>query len=170
MQYDIERIRLEMEVIPAWDSQIMLQTVEGCTDPMYGTGSLLDFMHKNAEHDFTVPLWDMPYTNSIMEELGLYRTRLLRLEPRQNYTYHKDPTKRLHIPIKTSKDCFFIIEDEVHRYPDDGRAVIIDTTKKHTAVNASKVDRIHLVGCLGKSNKEYNSLKRNGVQSPFSLV
>ena len=42
----------------------------------------------------------------------------------------------------------FIIDDMVYRYPADGRHHLIDTTKMHTAINASTEERIHLVGCV----------------------
>ena len=44
--------------------------------------------------------------------------------------------------------CFFVIDDKITRYPADGNWYIVDTTKKHTALNASWNDRIHLVGNL----------------------
>jgi len=41
-----------------------------------------------------------------------------------------------------------IVDDQLHRLPADGSIYIIDTTKNHTAVNASREDRIHIVGCI----------------------
>ena len=113
---------------------------------MYGTGWLKDLSH--AEEDFTEALFDIPYTNSVIESLGMTRTRVMRLEQKTCYSYHKDPTKRIHIPIITNVDCLMIIDDEIIRYPADGSYYVMDTTKMHTAVNASYEDRIHLVGCI----------------------
>ena len=76
------------------------------------------------------------------------RSRLMKLEPFHCYSYHRDASKRIHIPLITNERCMFIIEDEVHRYPADGNSYIIDTTKMHTAINASYEDRYHIVGCL----------------------
>ena len=64
------------------------------------------------------------------------------------YSYHKDPTKRIHIPLITNDKCFMVIDDIVHRYPADGNYYISDTTKMHTAVNGSWEDRVHIVGCI----------------------
>jgi len=41
-----------------------------------------------------------------------------------------------------------IIDDEIIRYSADGNYYIMDTTKMHTAVNASFEERIHIVGCI----------------------
>ena len=167
LQYDLDKILLEVETyIPKWidgrEDQIMLQTVPDCDDPYYGTGALNQFSTKHAEHHFVEPMFPgMEYTNSILEEHNLYRTRLLRLKPQRNYTYHHDPTKRWHLPLISNYECFFIIDDEVHKFPADGRCHIIDTTKEHTAINASKHDRIHIVGCFGPSNKKYKKLLSN---------
>ena len=145
-QYDIERILLELELLPEYDTQISLQTIKGETDYNYGTGRLDNLEHK--EKDFIVPLFDMPYTNSIIKDLGMYRTRVMRIHSKTCYSYHQDPTMRIHIPLITNDKCFMVIDDKVIRYPADGNHYIVDTTKMHTAVNASWEERIHIVGCF----------------------
>ena len=82
-QYDIERILLELELLPEYDTQISLQTIKGETDYNYGTGRLDNLEHK--EKDFIVPLFDMPYTNSIIKDLGMYRTRVMRMHYKTCY-------------------------------------------------------------------------------------
>ena len=145
-QYDIERILLELELLPEYDTQISLQTIKGETDYNYGTGRLDNLEHK--EKDFIVPLFDMPYTNSIIKDLGMYRTRVMRMHSKTCYSYHQDPTQRIHIPLVTNDKCFMVIDDEIIRYSADGNYYIMDTTKMHTAVNASFEERIHIVGCI----------------------
>ena len=146
MSIDIERILLELESLPEYEDQISLQTVEGNTDPFYGSGCLKYLSHN--EKDFNVPIYDIPYTNSVIETLGMTRTRVMRLEQKTCYSYHKDPSKRVHIPLITNENCFMVISDQIIRYPADGSHYVMDTTQKHTAVNASWEDRIHIVGCL----------------------
>jgi len=146
MSVDIERILLELEQLPEYDTQIGLQTVPGITDPFYATGRITDKEHK--ETDFTEFLFDLPYTNSILKENKVYRARVMRMKPKTCYTYHQDWTKRLHIPLITNDSCFLIVDKEVMNLPADGSIYIIDTTKFHTAVNASLEERIHIVGCL----------------------
>ena len=90
----------------------------------------------------------MPYINSIIKDLKMYRTRVMILKPRTCYTYHKDTTKRIHIPLVTNDKCFFIINSIVKQYPADGNYYVVDTTQMHTAINASKEDRIHIIGVI----------------------
>lgn len=147
MKVDVQKILLELKNLPEYGSQISLQGVEGINDYFYGTGKGSELKHE--EKDFIVPNFpSMEYTNSVIKELKMFRTRVMRMEHKTCYTYHKDPTQRLHIPLITNDDCFMIIEDKVYRYPADGSYYLIDTTKKHTFVNASFDCRIHLVGCV----------------------
>ena len=78
----------------------------------------------------------------------MYRARVMNLKSKTCYTYHKDISKRIHIPIETNKDCFIIINKEVKHYPADGNYYVVDTTQYHTALNASMLDRIHIVGAI----------------------
>lgn len=147
MPININKILLELESLPEYDTQISLQTVEGCTDYNYGTGPItLNDPHK--EEEFIIPLFDIPYTNSIIKNLNMFRSRVMRLKYRTCYSYHYDATKRIHIPLITNENCFMVIDDKVYRYPADGNYYTIDTTKMHTAVNASWDERIHIVGCI----------------------
>lgn len=143
---DIEKILLEIDrFIPNYENQISLQGVFGNTDASYGTGRLEKLSH--IETDFIEPLFpEMIYTNSIIKQLGMFRTRIMRLRPYQCYSYHIDPSPRIHIPLITNENCFMIIDDVLYRYPADGNYYLADTTKIHTFVNASLEDRIHIVG------------------------
>jgi len=147
MPIDIKRILLELEYLPEYDTQIMLQGVNGILDPFYGIGNLKTADH--YEEEFHFPLFEkLEYTNKIIKDLRIVRTRVMKMKPKTCYTYHRDWTKRLHIPLITNENCMFIIDDEVKRYPADGNYYIVDTTKMHTAINASFEERIHIVGCL----------------------
>ena len=140
---DIDHILLELESLPEYDTQLSLQVTSSGSS---GEGKLnnLNFLEK----DFNVFAYDLPYTNSILSELGMYRTRLMNMKPKTCYSYHWDPTKRMHIPLITNENNFFVIDDEVSRYPADGSYYLVDTTKKHTFVNASFENRLHIVGCV----------------------
>tara|TARA_X000001316_G_C922229_1_gene37177 strand:+ start:2086 stop:2574 length:489 start_codon:yes stop_codon:yes gene_type:complete len=155
---DIDRILLELQPLEhLFDNQgqILLQFPE-----QYNKWS--DFMSWNQdkkqwhpieglkEQHFTKFAYPekMPYTKLVLEDLGMYRTRAMNLRSKSCYSYHKDPTKRIHIPLVTNDNCFIIVDDILHRYPADGNHYVVDTTKQHTAVNASWEERIHLVGCF----------------------
>ena len=87
--------------------------------------------------------------NALYEEYGVLRGRFMMLGMKKCLTYHKDNTPRLHIPLVTDDKCFMVIDDKVCRIPYGG-VYKVDTTKRHTAINASKILRTHLVFCLPK--------------------
>jgi hypothetical protein len=86
--------------------------------------------------------------NKIQEKYSVYRTRFMLSEPKTNLTWHRDVSKRIHIPIYTNENCFMVIENSVVKLP-AGNTYLVDTTKYHTAINASNSSRVHLVACLG---------------------
>lgn len=149
MSLDLEKIKKELQTLPSYDEQISLQGTKDNLDPFFGTGKF-DEKYKidMKETDFTIPLFNIPYINSIIKELKMYRTRVMNLKFKTCYSYHKDLSKRIHIPIKTNKNCFIIIDKKVEHLPADGNYHIVDTTQYHTAVNASWENRIHLVGII----------------------
>ena len=103
---------------------------------------------KGKETDFDTPIFDIPYINSIIKDLNLYRTRVMNMKSKSCYTIHRDWTKRIHIPVITNEHCFLIVNNEIKHYPADGNHYLVDTTQLHTAVNASRENRIHIVGVV----------------------
>ena len=143
---DIDRILVELEMHVPKARQVALQGIKDNNDPFYGIGRLSEVSHR--EDEFIVPNFNMEYTNLVLKKLGMYRSRLMTMRETSCYSYHKDPTKRIHIPLITNDKCFMVIDDIVHRYPADGNYYIVDTTKMHTAINGSWEDRVHIVGCI----------------------
>lgn len=147
MRIDINKILEEIKDLEYRDNQICLQGTEESADPYLGTGLLTSI--KGPESNFTVPLFDLPYTNKILVDLKMYRTRLMKLMPKTCYSLHADPTKRIHVPLITNEKCLMVVDNEAFHIPADGNYYIIDTTKKHTAINGDfNLERIHLVGCF----------------------
>lgn len=148
---DVDRILLELEQIseyeqlPEYDYQIGIQGVHANSDPFESCGMRSN--QKHPEKDIKVPLFNMPYTNSLMEKYGLVRTRIMKMEERSCYTWHRDSSIRLHIPLITNDFCFFVVEDKVVRM-EAGKAYVLDTRRFHTAANASFETRVHLVGAI----------------------
>lgn len=144
--YDIDKILAEIAMLPKFDRQLYLQTDKLETD-VYSPGAWKNI--DAIEHTFTVPVfYNIPYINNIINDLKLVRTRILVLPGRTNYLWHKDNTKRLHIPLITNPHCFFIFEDGIVHFPADGRCYIADTRKYHNAMNSSVDTRIHIVGAI----------------------
>ena len=145
-QYDLEKIKKELDILPNYDKQLYLQGYSADMDPEESVNNGYDV--DNTEHTYNIFLFELPYINSIITEHKLIRTRLMKMAPKACYLWHKDLTKRLHIPVKTNTHCFLLIDNDRIHIPATGEAYIIDTTKKHTAVNCSKESRTHIVGAL----------------------
>jgi hypothetical protein len=148
MKYDLDLIKKELLTLPEFTSQIYLQGDREDMDPFEPTIGSNYLMVDQTEHDYNIPLFNIPYINSIIKDYNLVRTRVMRMKPKTCYYWHNDNTKRLHIPIVTHEHCFLLLEDERVHLSADGSAYIIDTTKMHTALNCSKINRIHIVGCF----------------------
>lgn len=161
---DIERIKREIESLPEWDEQISLQ---GFGDGDYITPTIGWKRKEINEEDCIHFNFDLPYTNKIIKDLGMYRTRLMRMHPRSIYSYHWDKTPRLHIPLITNTHCIFMFDKvlkeisepyheqdiastpkNIFHLPADGNMYFLDTTMMHSAINFSPFERVHIVGCL----------------------
>ena len=128
--------------------QICLQGVNKFIDPYYGSRSMNEVDSEFTEYDFSVNLFpDMEYTNSLIGDLGIKRTRIMRMKPKTCLSYHYDRTWRVHVPLITNSKCFLLIDGTAYHVPADG-AYKVNTTKYHTAINASFEARTHLVGIL----------------------
>lgn len=148
MLYNLSKIQDELNTLPEFDTQIYLQGNSADMDPIEPTKGDA-YLHIDAnETEYDVPLFDIPYINSILAEHDLVRTRVMRMKRKTCYYWHQDATKRLHIAIDTHPHCFLLVDGEQFHIPADGKAVIVDTTKPHTALNASKQSRIHIVGAF----------------------
>ncbi len=147
MQYDLSKIKEELNWLPKYDTQIYLQGKEKEIDPIEPVkGRVWEEIDKE-ELLWDVNLFDIPYVNSILIEQNLCRTRIMKTRPKTCYLWHKDPRKRYHIPVKTNEHCFLLLERDgrIH-LPATGEGYIVDTTQFHTQVNASREERIHIVG------------------------
>ena len=148
MKYDLEIIKRELSTLPKYNNQIYLQGDTKVMDPFEPTIGQNYLIVDETEKDFNIPLFDIPYINGILNEHKLVRTRLMKMKSKTCYYWHNDKTKRLHIPVQTHEHCFLLLGNERVYLPADGTAYVVDTTQKHTALNCSKVDRIHIVGAF----------------------
>jgi hypothetical protein len=83
----------------------------------------------------------------LKNQFNIGRLRLMKSIPKTCLTWHCDDTKRIHYPISTQDGCLMIIEDEVKHLPAN-TWWLTNTLVKHTALNASAENRIHLVVSL----------------------
>ena len=149
MQYDLDKILAELATLPEYDNQIYLQGNSPDMDPIEPTRNQNYLYVDDNELDFKYNLFDtLPYINSIIDEHKLLRTRVMKMKPKTCYYWHTDATERLHIPLITNPHCFLLIDGEQIHLPATGESYVLDTRKPHTALNASKEDRIHIVGAV----------------------
>ena len=86
--------------------------------------------------------------NLLKSNWQIGRVRILLKPPRSCLSWHRDPEKRIHIPIITNPGCRMVIENESFHMPADGSIYITDNTKYHNFFNGGEKDRIHLVATL----------------------
>lgn len=157
------------------DNQICINTTPGNENNYHlGSGSLTHnwenktiITDENGNKKQIVPLYDNPYSESdftvlckqfkntqfevlyniLKDKYNIGRIRLMKMKVKYSMSWHNDSSPRLHYPIKTQTGCFMLIEDEVKHLPQN-TWWLTDTTKMHTAFNASREERIHLVVTL----------------------
>lgn len=152
--YDIKKIRDELSWLVeqhGWGerNQLSLQSPDGSY--FTGDGKIeyhagyeeTDFTHTNTDSD-----WEI---TRLIKENNLYRTRIMKLLPKQCYSYHWDRTPRIHLAVHTHEHCFITINDVLKHIPADGYPYWVDTRQYHTAMNCTlDFERVHIVGCVAK--------------------
>jgi hypothetical protein len=84
---------------------------------------------------------------SIIEEYSLTRTRFMWVGPHKCYSFHKDTSPRIHLPLITNDECYFLFHNSLRHLP-TGASYWVDTTQRHTFLNTSLDFRLHLVGAV----------------------
>ena len=132
-------------------------------DPLtFGCGSLYDYdrnkwIAQEKDFDTIIDQFANTYLTDTINDVALYakekynleigRSRLMMLRPKSCLTMHTDigATMRFHIPIITNPDCMFIHNRQVSTMPTVGQLYTFDSSVPHTALNASREHRVHLV-------------------------
>lgn len=85
---------------------------------------------------------------NIIEKYNLTRTRLMWVGPYACYSMHRDTTPRIHIPMLTNPECYFVFKEGLIKHLPAGSVYWTDTTRVHTFMNCSEQSRLHLVGIV----------------------
>ena len=85
---------------------------------------------------------------NIIKKYNLKRTRLMWVGPYACYSMHQDTTPRIHIPLITNPECYFVFKDGGIEHLPVGNVYWTNTTKLHTFMNCSDQHRLHLVGII----------------------
>ena len=113
-------------------------------------GSWRDAIGKGTymkETDFIYPVFAYPLINHYIKKYNMHRTRIFVSNPKTCLSWHHDRLPRIHIPIQTDPGCIMIVENEA-MHLEAGSVYRVDTRKYHSAMNGSKRNRIHIVGCI----------------------
>ena len=121
---------------------------------------ILDEIDFTEVCDFLKGTYTEEVINIFNEKYGAVRGRYMMMNWKTCLTYHNDQTTRIHLPLVANEDCFMIIDDEVERLW-EGITYHVNTTKKHTALNAGRHLRFHMVFCLplNKDGRSESQLK-----------
>ena len=92
------------------------------------------------------------FKDTIFEEIinkyKFKRTRLMWVGSYACYSMHQDSTSRVHIPLITNSECYFVFSTGQLNNLKKGYVWKVDTTKSHTFINCSDQHRLHLVGVV----------------------
>lgn len=131
-----------------WDNSYKKQSVDGTEELILPVRDPV-----LAEEDFQYlcdtfkgTLFEQVY-DILAAKYILGRVRLMKSSPKTCLSWHQDTSSRIHYPIKTQTGCFMVIDDEMKHFPVN-TWWHTDTTKLHTAFNASLESRIHLVAVV----------------------
>jgi len=125
------------DIFPPWDQVDGLESLLLYKNYIEKDFSIINTKFKNTEFE------------KIIQDFNLVRSRLMILNLKSCYSIHQDPSWRLHIPIKTNFDCLFYYPDHnKHFHLEEGKIYKVNTTERHTFINAGQNVRSHFIGCL----------------------
>jgi hypothetical protein len=106
-----------------------------------GDGTDLEYVNLNENYKNT-------FFENLIIQYNLKRTRFMMVEPWSCYSIHADTTPRIHIPIITNSECYFLFKNGHLEHLPVGQVYLVDTTKEHTFINCSNRQRLHLMGSV----------------------
>lgn len=83
---------------------------------------------------------------TLINKYKLVRSRLMWVPPYSCYSMHRDWAPRIHIPLITNPDCYFVFKQGIIKHLECGKVYAVDTTKDHTFINCSNTTRLHFMG------------------------
>jgi len=108
-------------------------------DPQLAEDDFFEFIDK-AKHTYFYDVF-----KELNKHYTIGRMRIVKVHALHCLTLHKDPTKRIHIPIISNAGNKLVVDDKAYFLPADGSAYMVDTTKPHTAFNAGLEHRYNLL-------------------------
>jgi hypothetical protein len=109
--------------------------------------SRANFTKSWYENVFINPYFKDTIFEEIIVKCGMTRARLIWVKPFSCYSFHVDNEPRLHIPLITNNQCFFVFKEIPIYHMKPGNLYWANTTKFHTFINCSTEPRLHLISC-----------------------
>lgn len=160
LHFDVEKLveiyyLVQGHIKESWDKQISITSSTG-TDLFESVGRISTLSKSEKDYDvlnhkFLNTYLEQVHT-TLLSKFNVIRGRIMLLSGKTCYTYHRDPTWRLHVPIITNNDSVFIVDDIVYRLSNSGQVYLVNTTLFHSAINMKDEDRVHLVYGLASEN------------------
>ena len=104
-------------------------------------GDELDYTNLN-------PFFKDTIFEALINQYKLKRTRLMWVSPMTCYSMHKDTTPRIHIPMITNPECYFVFKTGIIQHMPVGSVYWTNTVNLHTFMNCSTNSRLHLIGVV----------------------
>ena len=157
------KVRRPIDMAPVMEAYHQLESGIQWTD--YGhKGRQVSVQHKMGDDPWTSSVgksqgkefdYDQinPYfKNTVFEELivefGMTRTRFMWVGPYACYSMHRDYTPRVHIPMVTTPEAYFVFHRGIVQHLEAGSVHWVDTRYRHSFMNTGDHPRLHLVGIV----------------------
>ena len=105
---------------------------------------------KELEYTELNPFFKETVFENIIKKYNLKRTRLMWINPKSCYSLHTDETPRIHIPLITNPECYFLFKPGLMHHLPANSVWWVNTKLSHTFLNCSDAPRLHLVGVVEK--------------------
>lgn len=162
---EFESLLPEIENIGWWSTgtqhqyQFAVQSLLNSENPYHESCGPQPTLNKNdsenplTEGSFNVlnDLFAGTYFEEILSmfPIEVTRVRILKLNPKCCYRFHRDMTYKFHIPLITNPSNMFIFPEQYHKHilhlPADGHVYYVDTSVPHTFLNGGNEERYHIV-------------------------
>jgi hypothetical protein len=94
------------------------------------------------------PFFQNTKFEALINQYNLKRTRLIWVGPYACYSMHQDETPRIHVPLITNPECYFVFHSGELSNLTTNNVWWVDTRLRHTFMNCSDSPRLHLVGIV----------------------
>jgi hypothetical protein len=135
-----------------WNSQ---ETINPDTNQPWTKNEWTSAVGKNQGMELSYNQINPFFKDTIFEKLitdyKMTRTRLMWINRMSCYSIHKDSTPRIHIPLITNPECYFVFKNNDIAnltHLTTGHVYWTDTRQDHTFINCSEMNRLHLVGIV----------------------